>query len=247
MFYPEYGNNSDPGTPKSRPVLVVLKGSDKGKRVVIDKARFIVGRKMGDLLVSDSRVSSAHLALELQQVGYTLLDLDSTNGTTLNGKRVKIAMLNSGDEIGLGSTVLKFMLEAVDTDAKPDHDEAVTGVRFNNDGDASVTESVDVRDAEGSSNFVLKIIKGPETGKIFPLKLGRTIIGRVNCEVDLDDKKVARKHAVIEVSESREIVIKDISTKEGLFVNNRRVLTLKLKGGETIQVGDTTLQLFKED
>ncbi len=72
----------------------------------------IIGRdERVDFSLSDGSISRAHCSVERadDDAGYVLIDLDSTNGTTLNGKRVQGRMpLETGDKIFLGSSVLRF-------------------------------------------------------------------------------------------------------------------------------------------
>jgi len=55
-----------------------------------------------DIVINDREVSRHHLRLMLSGEGCTLEDLGSTNGTFINGKRVKMHTLHPGDEIKVG-------------------------------------------------------------------------------------------------------------------------------------------------
>ncbi len=89
--------------------LVVLQGPDKDKKVGLQKTKTTVGkRETNDFPLSDKTVSRSHLAIEYIDDSFLLRDLDSTNGTYLNGNRVKEAYLVPGDVIKLGSTQLEF-------------------------------------------------------------------------------------------------------------------------------------------
>jgi len=68
----------------------------------------IGGRPGNDLTLSDRRVSGMHLEITLTDAGYRLRDLDSTNGTTINGIRVSDAMLSAGATIGVGKSLIRF-------------------------------------------------------------------------------------------------------------------------------------------
>src|SRR5438309_3720037 len=69
-----------------------------------------VGRDPGsDVPLGDPLVSRKHAVLRRQADGkFLLLDLGSTHGTPLGGKRVSGVLLSDGDEIRLGSTTLRF-------------------------------------------------------------------------------------------------------------------------------------------
>jgi hypothetical protein len=83
-----------------------------GQRHEIGKRRVVIGRaKDCDIQLSDPNVSRRHAELRQEGATYWIVDLDSTNGTEVNGRRLKRAKLRPGDEITLGSTQLVFQRE----------------------------------------------------------------------------------------------------------------------------------------
>jgi FHA domain-containing protein len=85
-----------------------------GERHMIDKRRVVIGRsKECDVQVQDPNVSRQHAELRQEGTAYWLVDLESTNGTEVNGQREKRAKLESGDKIMVGSTELLFERTAV--------------------------------------------------------------------------------------------------------------------------------------
>ena len=80
-----------------------------GKLREIDKRRVVFGRsKECDFQLADPNVSRRHAELRQEGSAYWLVDLDSTNGSQVNGRRTARAKLESGDVITLGSTDLVF-------------------------------------------------------------------------------------------------------------------------------------------
>jgi hypothetical protein len=80
-----------------------------GVRHEIDKRRVVLGRsKDCDLQLVDPNVSRRHAELRQEGSAYWLIDLDSTNGSQVNGRRTARAKLESGDTITVGSTNLVF-------------------------------------------------------------------------------------------------------------------------------------------
>jgi len=69
----------------------------------------VLGRKDSDIIVADPMVSKTHAAIRIMEGRLTLMDLNSTNGTTLNDQPVKQQELKTGDVIGMGSTFLKVL------------------------------------------------------------------------------------------------------------------------------------------
>ncbi len=90
--------------------LVVLEGPDKNKKMTLNKNLTSIGkRENNDLLLSDKTVSRNHLEIEYTSDSFLLKDMGSTNGTYLNGSKVKEAYLAPGDTIKIGNTLLEFV------------------------------------------------------------------------------------------------------------------------------------------
>lgn len=72
---------------------------------VLTKSVFVIGRgrDIADLFIDDDRVSREHVAIIFAGGEFFVEDLESTNGTFLNGERTKRARLNAGDALRVGS------------------------------------------------------------------------------------------------------------------------------------------------
>ncbi|HET8529065.1 MAG TPA: DUF3662 and FHA domain-containing protein [Gaiellaceae bacterium] len=83
-----------------------------GRDMRVEKRRVLLGRSREcDIQVEDPNVSRRHAELRQEGPGYWIVDLDSTNGVEVNGKRVKRAKLSSGDTFTVGSTEITFTTE----------------------------------------------------------------------------------------------------------------------------------------
>jgi hypothetical protein len=83
-----------------------------GKTMRVDKRRVVLGRSRDcDIQVEDPNVSRRHAELRQEGSTYWIVDLDSTNGIEVNGKRVKRAKLETGDVFTVGSTEISFTTE----------------------------------------------------------------------------------------------------------------------------------------
>jgi hypothetical protein len=96
------------------PVLLVEKGKDKGKSTVLlaDGGALLVGRERGaNLQVNDSMCSRKHFRVSASGPGeYSVEDLGSSNGTLLNGKKIKgVEKIEVGDKIQAGDTIISFL------------------------------------------------------------------------------------------------------------------------------------------
>jgi Protein of unknown function (DUF3662)/FHA domain len=80
-----------------------------GKRHVIDKRTVVIGRSREcDVQLPDANVSRRHAELRQEGTTYWIVDLGSTNGIAVNGRRQSRAKLQDGDTITLGATELLF-------------------------------------------------------------------------------------------------------------------------------------------
>jgi DNA-binding NtrC family response regulator len=87
----------------------VTSGKDAGKELVLQKALVSIGTlPENDLALTDPTVSRRHAVVEEKSDGYVLRDLDSTNGTLLDGVRVREGYLAPGAVIRLGQTDISF-------------------------------------------------------------------------------------------------------------------------------------------
>jgi hypothetical protein len=83
-----------------------------GTRHEVQQRRVVLGRSRDcDIQLSDANVSRRHAELRQEGTSYWIVDLGSTNGLEVNGKRVKRAKLRDGDTITLGSTEVTFSRE----------------------------------------------------------------------------------------------------------------------------------------
>ena len=90
--------------PEPRPTLSV-----GGKSHELSQPSAVIGRsKESDIRISDPNVSRRHAEIRQDGSVYWIVDLDSTNGISVNGREVKRAKLDDEDRITLGSTELVF-------------------------------------------------------------------------------------------------------------------------------------------
>jgi hypothetical protein len=83
-----------------------------GERHEVEKRRVVIGRsKDADVQVPDPNVSRRHAEVRQEGATYWLVDLDSTNGVEVRGKRVKRLKLEDGTRFTIGSTEIVFSRE----------------------------------------------------------------------------------------------------------------------------------------
>jgi predicted component of type VI protein secretion system len=92
--------------------LIVIYGTHLGRQYHLNPKRMVIGRTdRSNILIDDSSVSREHASIERKDGRFILEDLKSTNGTFINGESVDVRVLNHGDKIRIGNTVLQFIVE----------------------------------------------------------------------------------------------------------------------------------------
>lgn len=92
------------------PRLLVVSGPRAGAVIAIRGDALTLGRGWdNDVVLPDISVSRRHALLRREATGYVLVDHASGNGTRVNGRTVDRARLRSGDEIGLGDSIVRFV------------------------------------------------------------------------------------------------------------------------------------------
>ncbi|MGW8255917.1 MAG: FHA domain-containing protein [Thermoguttaceae bacterium] len=89
--------------------LFVIRGIDQGARFAIDAPLVRIGRETSNnIQLHDTEVSRLHAEIRSQDGVFSIVDLNSSNGTYVNGQRVKQHPLQSGDQLQLGGTLMLF-------------------------------------------------------------------------------------------------------------------------------------------
>jgi pSer/pThr/pTyr-binding forkhead associated (FHA) protein len=95
--------------PKDKLGLMVIKGPIIGERFFINKKIFTIGRNPdSDILLDDITVSRQHAVIEKKGDDFLIKDMESLNGTYINGKIIELSRLNNGDRIQIGKYLFLF-------------------------------------------------------------------------------------------------------------------------------------------
>jgi pSer/pThr/pTyr-binding forkhead associated (FHA) protein len=113
-------------------------------------------------------------------------------------------------------------------------------------GETTITFTPEEGAEEGGQELERLGVEGPalvvrsgggRAGETFPLNQDRTTIGRSpECDIFLDDVTVSRKHAVV-ARRDGELVIEDLESLNGTFLNRKRIEQSALSDGDELQIG----------
>jgi len=139
------------------------------KEVQLTKERTTLGRRpYNDVVIDNLAVSGEHAALQMNGSEVVLEDLNSTNGTYVNGKAIKKQALQNGDTIEVGKYKIKFVNEA----EAPGFDKTMLFKPGESPaGLASVPEAA-------ALNASLRVLSGTASGREVPLTKAVTTVGK---------------------------------------------------------------------
>jgi hypothetical protein len=88
----------------------------------------------------------------------------------------------------------------------------------------------------------MEVIEGPKKGVVYVFPKGNVVIGRSSdADLCVEDDKISRKHCLIETFARDLVFISDLASTNGTHINGMRIRSTKLKDGDRIQMGKTTL------
>lgn len=96
---------------KYRPALTVMSGESVGTRVTVQGNLFIGRDPKAELVLPDPGVSWRHAMLEDRGGAWVVVDLGSTNGVAINGRKEPAAELRHGDKLKFGTTLVRFEVQ----------------------------------------------------------------------------------------------------------------------------------------
>src|ERR1044072_6806221 len=134
--------------------LRVLDGADRGRTFQNLATPVTIGREEGNTIqLNDERVSRFHLKIQEDRDKIVLTDLESTNGTKVNGEDIQLRILRFGDMISLGRSVLLF-------GKREQIAERLAGLRREAEGSGTVSKEELMRSVRsGSEEFHLNLNK----------------------------------------------------------------------------------------
>ena len=136
------------------------------KEVQLTKDRTTLGRRpYNDIVIDNLAVSGEHAVMQMSGADVFLEDLNSTNGTYVNGKAIKKQQLQNGDTVEIGKYKIKFVHDGVS-----DNYEKTTVIN------SGAVEGADAAAGQGSA--AIKVMSGAATGREVPLVKVVTTIGK---------------------------------------------------------------------
>ena len=207
-----------------RGVLKYVGGEEVHQLIKLRRDATIFGREMADVVIKDPEVSSTHCQIQNIDGEYHIFDMNSSNGTHLNGEQIVKAHLKEGDIIRIGSTELQFLLE---DEKKVRHIPTLfKSVSSSGDRSNSVIETIIERELRSMNSHTLRIdvIYGNGQQEVIDLTQKLVFLGRASSFGLFDqDPEMSRKHLLVKLNETGEVFVEDQGSTNGSFINGRRI------------------------
>lgn len=253
-------------------VVATLAATNQGETIEVQLGQeLVIGRgAASDKVIQDVELSRRHAKLTFTDYELYLEDLNSQNGTFLNGKRITHnEKVKTGDVVGFSAREYRVSLPAKPRAESEGDDFIEASTRImeapsawaldpKNASGSDATEFLEVDDFETNETLTvdvaevdepcLVVISGERQGHRFKFgtreKATTWYLGRgQNCEVVLEGDGISETHAEIS-NDGNKWKLTDSMSQNGTFVNGKRVLSGFLSSGDEIRIGSCSLKFF---
>jgi pSer/pThr/pTyr-binding forkhead associated (FHA) protein len=199
------------------PRLIVRIGDEAERQVEVAAGRTRIGRAPEcEVVVDDDGISRVHAWIDCDGDRCEIEDAGSRNGTFVNGARVERATLSAGDRVRLGQHAELELIDDREQHAPPPARRAWERHRM---------------------EFAL-VPAGRGKTRALALRQAVTTVGRdPSAGIPIDHESVSRMHARLD-REGASLVVVDLKSRNGTFVNGESVMRAELGDGDEIRFGE---------
>jgi pSer/pThr/pTyr-binding forkhead associated (FHA) protein len=198
------------------------------KEVQLTKDRTTLGRRpYNDIVIDNLAVSGEHAVIQLAGNEVSLEDLNSTNGTYINGKAVKKQQLANNDTIEIGKYKIKYVNEQQEAGF-----ERTMVIKAGAAGLAAAPTAAAPAAAAPAGNAAIKVLSGAAAGREVPLVKVVTTIGKPGVAVAAITK---RPHGFV-------VAHVEGSSKPTLNGSPIGAEPVTLKDGDVLELAGTQMQ-----
>lgn len=222
--------------------IEIVDGPNEGSRFKVEEG-LTLGRSKADIIIKDPKVSSTHAQFAIDGKGqYVLVDLDSSNGLHIAGRRVKKVALLSGVIFEVGRT--QFQVVTVEEEVAIDFSRLITWRSIVKDKLQDLEESESHSPSllqSFSPALKLSFIQGIQADEEIILGYGPRRAGSDSLDIELLDEEAPKEAFELHPGPGMvEIKIKAIGR---VTLNNKSVDAEMLKDGDLISVGNTLIKV----
>ncbi|MFV0544041.1 MAG: FHA domain-containing protein [Marinicella pacifica] len=184
--------------------------------VMLENGQYTIGGdNAADITIEDKGLADIHLTITVKGSDYSVSIPGEASLVSINGKLVKDEKEVRAGDLLIASQVHMKLMDSVE---KASHaDDGKTRIRM------------------ALPQFILRGVSGAYFGKTYPLR-GTTTIGRhSDCHICVNAEGVSRRHMQID-ADATGLVIKDLDSSNGTFVNGEKIKTRELQVGDEIRI-----------
>ncbi|MBN2048647.1 MAG: FHA domain-containing protein [Anaerolineaceae bacterium] len=222
-----------------------IKSGGEWEQQALDYGIYVLGRiEQADIVLASPNISRKHAQLKLSAEGAALMDLGSSNGTQLSGTPLpprEEVLLQPDQVFMIGPYELKLTWErSVPVAGDATYVEDATSFR------PPKPLTVDRMQVEPPAAFVVQIENADGNAEEIQLGEGTYSIGRTSTsDIQLDDSKVSRNHATLELRKGR-LLITDLGSANGTLLDGKDLQPNEpspLELGHQIRVADFNIRV----
>ncbi|MDH5432317.1 MAG: FHA domain-containing protein [Gammaproteobacteria bacterium] len=202
--------------------MLKIQFKDKRKPAIwlVDSVYKIGKDSQCQILLDEKSIDPLHVKLDVVNDDITLQVISKKNNIFVNEMPViNSQKLKPWDIMRLGETEFEIIDPINERNPKPRHDTSV--------------QATVIRPA--ITPWMLEAYSAPLKGKYFSIS-GESLIGRDSaCEIQIPLGFISRKHAKLSIRNGR-LLIQDLNSSNGTFVNGEKVASKELKGGDELEL-----------
>ncbi|NGX48556.1 MAG: hypothetical protein K940chlam5_00144 [Candidatus Anoxychlamydiales bacterium] len=229
-------------------------------------------------LLEDTTVSRKHAKIYKTKDGYVIKNLSTTNPIEVNDERVDEYILEENDKLKIGDTLFVYTaLEEADLKEEPKEEVALEEVSEEKEAPSPKEDDDDEEEIEEEKEkikeptdetifeaeeetplsllidapFILKVISGSNAGSEFGMEKSKSfIIGKDVAQADIifSDMSVSKQNTKITIDENSDIFVEDLGSKNGTYVNNKKIEEkTKITPHDLITLGTTTFLVIEKE
>ncbi len=201
---------------------------------------WLIGRDkdLCTFVLEDPMVSRKHLSVFFEDNAYFIQNESSTNPALLNDTPLEEkTKLSEDDLVQIGNNTFRFSLHL------PQKEKEIQKT-LEDEVHAPLTLGHFARESTLLSKWMIKVISGPAAGAGFPLAEGESFVIGSDTQSDilLHDLSISKTHARITLSKTGEAAIIDLQSRNGVYVNGRKIeKDTILKPLDQITLGNTSI------
>jgi type III secretion system YscD/HrpQ family protein len=250
--------------------LIAILGPLKGLVVNLDeKDDWILGRDSDqcNFALEDTTISRKHAKITKTDEGYLLKNLSHTNPLEVNDDRVDDYILQENDKIKLGDNIFLYTKEPIKNIEKSYlKEEEPIEEEFKIEKEKPEEEFVYPQEDETifedtqeptalslliDAPFILKVIAGSNAGSEFGMEKNKSyIIGKDTALSDIifTDLSVSKENTKITIDENSDVFVEDLNSKNGTYVNNKKIdQKTKITSKDIVTIGTTTFLVLEKE